>query len=1001
MALCAVLWLVPAAQALDPNRLMEQYIRDRWTEDQGYPGGAVYAFAQTPDGYLWIGGEKGLVRFDGLSFHVFNNANTPELPSSPVLGLATDTEGSLWIRLQTPAVVRYRRGVFEPMDQASGVTAMGYGKTGGILLVRTYDPLVYRDGKFTHLPMVQDYKALLVISLAETAGGWVWMGTRDNGMFGLLDGRAIEPGGAPDRKVNCLLAGDGENLWVGTDRGLGRWDGNAFRPNVVPAELRTASIMALARDRDRNLWVGSQSGLMRLTAQGAFSAETTGGRPAEPVGALFEDREGNVWIGRVKGFERYRERAFLSYPPPVSEGSENSGPVYADGVGRVWFGPSTGGLYWLKGAEVREAAGAGVGRDVVYSIDGGGGELWIGRQRGGLTRLRVDGDQFTAETFTAADGLAAGPVYTVHRCRDGTVWAGALNGGLSRWRDGRLTTYTTATGLPSNAISAMAEDADGTMWFATAGGLSAFAHERWRVYTSQDGVPPGRIDCLYTDAGGMLWIGSVAGLSSMHDGHAQPARDAPEPLLDEVLGVAADVRGDLWIATTKRVVRVERGRLLANGAGKFALREFGPTDGIPAPEGVRRDRSVIRDAGGRIWFSLRRGIATIDPARLTTDSIPAIVQIQSVSADGSPVEGGGQWKIPAGRQRVRFGFQALSLAAPERVQYRYRLDDFDSDWSEPAPARETVYTNLGPGSYRFRVIASNSEGIWNSAEAAIAVNVAPAMWQTLWFRTLLVLTFVLGAVAAHHMRMRRLTVGLRIRFEERLSERTRIAQELHDTLLQGLLATSMQLSVAVDRLPEDSPVRPLFLRVASMMSQMAAESRNAVQGLRSHAPGVDDLESAFSRLHEDSVAADRPEFRIIVEGPTRPLNPLIRDEVYRIGREAVTNAFRHSGGAKVEMEIHYDAGDLRLAVRDGGKGIDPEVLRLGRDGHWGLIGMRERAEKIGGRLKVWSRAAAGTEVELTVPGHIAFSGPALAVKRRWWLAWRRNDGGVHAPASGE
>jgi signal transduction histidine kinase len=557
-----------------------------------------------------------------------------------------------------------------------------------------------------------------------------------------------------------------------------------------------------------------------------------------------------------------------------------------------------------------------------------------------------------------------------------------LNGGASRVRAGQVKTYTTADGLASNAISAIEEGADGTMWFATASGLNAFAQDQWRTLASSEGAPPARINCLMEDSANVLWIGTDAGLAFLSNGRLHIPRDMPEPLADEILGLADDGRGFLWISTTKHVVRVPRNRLLDEHVSPGEVREFGSEDGIPAAEGIRRDRSVMRDSASRIWFSLRAGISMVEPKRVVADSVPAIVHVQSVSADGMTVPGEALFRIPAGRRRIRFEYIAISLSVPERVRYRYRLDGFDADWAEAAPAREAVYTNLNPGPYTFRVIASNSDGIWNSNEATIHLDVRPELWQTLWFRITLAAACLVTMAAMYRIRLRRLTHQLSIRFDERLNERTRIAQELHDTLLQGLIATSMQLSVTVNRLPPDSSARPQFTQVLAMLQQVVNESRNAVRGLRSPPSSADELENAFSRVREEFAVPNSTAFRIVVEGTRRPLNPLIRDVVYRIGREALTNAFRHANAAEVELDFHYQAGEFRLVVRDTGVGIGDQFLEKGRDGHWGLIGMRESAEKIGGQLRVRSRASAGTEVELRIPARGAY---AEAPRKRWWL----------------
>jgi signal transduction histidine kinase len=332
----------------------------------------------------------------------------------------------------------------------------------------------------------------------------------------------------------------------------------------------------------------------------------------------------------------------------------------------------------------------------------------------------------------------------------------------------------------------------------------------------------------------------------------------------------------------------------------------------------------------------------------------------------------------------------VSLSAPDRIRFRYRLDGFDEGWSEPVPAREAIYTNLGPGSYRFRVMATNSDGLWNGPEAVAALEIAPRVWQMASVQIAGALGAAFIVLALYRLRLRRLTRQITVRFEERLAERTRIAQDLHDTLLQGFLSASMQLHVAVDQVPADSPAKTRLAGVLDLMSRVIDEGRNAVRGLRAPESGSGDLEESFSRIRQELGIQDETAFRVIGEGPPRALNPMIRDDVYRIGREALVNAFRHSSGSRIEVAVERARDVLRVRVRDDGRGIDPEVLRSGRDGHWGLSGMRERAERIGGSLRVWSRPGAGTEVELSVPGHVAFvAAPSRGMEwlrslpRRW------------------
>jgi signal transduction histidine kinase len=307
------------------------------------------------------------------------------------------------------------------------------------------------------------------------------------------------------------------------------------------------------------------------------------------------------------------------------------------------------------------------------------------------------------------------------------------------------------------------------------------------------------------------------------------------------------------------------------------------------------------------------------------------------------------------------------------MRFRFRLDGFDRTWSDALTAREAVYTNIGPGDYRFRVVASNSEGLWNGPEASLAFRVEPAFWQTWWFRLSWALALLAAGYAIYRTRAQRAANQLNLRFQERLAERTRIAQELHDTLLQGFVGASLQLHVATNRLPAESPARHSLKAVGEMMGHVIDEARNAVRGLRSASEGSDEsLEQAFCRIQQDAGIVERTDFRVLVEGRVRPLHPMIRDEVYRIGRESLVNAFRHSGAGHIEIEIDYAPHQLRLLIRDDGRGIDPQILQSGRDGHWGLSGIRERAERIGAKLKLWSRANGGTEVELSVPARAAY-----------------------------
>jgi ligand-binding sensor domain-containing protein/signal transduction histidine kinase len=996
MALIVAVCIANTAHAIDPNRGLSQYIREQWGTARGFPGGPVYAITQTTDGYLWIGTEKGLARFDGLNFRLIQLPNSSPATAGPVLGLIADAQGNLWIRLRSPGMLRYRAGKFENVlagleRPEPGVTAMCRGTNGKVLLSALINgTLSYSEGRFVTLAPMSTLPNFLVISMAETPDGNVWLGTRDAGLF-LLSGSQTSAitKGLPDRKINCLLPGADKELWVGTDNGIARWNGTEFTSPALPPALNHTQALAMIKDRDSNVWIGTAShGLLRLNAVGVETLDESSRKSIGAVTALFEDREGNIWIGSAHGVERLRDRVFVTYSASEGLPSESAGPIHVDDGDRTWFAPSDGGLCWMRGGKTGWVTNAGLSKDVVYSIAGAKDELWIGRQRGGLTRLLTNGGSFSAETYTQAEGLAQNSIYAVYQSRDGGVWAGTLSGGVSRFKDGRFTTYTTANGLASNTVSSIVEDADGTMWFATPAGLSEMSKDRWRTYTSRDGLPSENVNCLLEDSTGALWIGTAAGLALIRSNRVQFPAETPALLREQILGIAEDKIGFLWIATLNHVLRAPRDKLMRGALSDEDLREYGLADGLLSVEGVKRSRSVVVDQQGRIWLSMNRGLSVVDPGRLANSSAPALVHIQTILADGAPLDPQIPIRISANRQRITFGYAGLSLSVPERVKFRYALDGFDPGWSEPKTATEATYTNLSPGSYRFRLIASNSDGLWNSEEAVVPFEIVPLFWQTRWFRFSIALAAVFAMGAIYQLRLRHLTGQLNVRFEERLAERTRIAQDLHDTLLQGVLSASMQLHVAVERLPDDSAAKPPLGRVLQLMGQVIEEGRNAVRGLRSSQSASMDLEQAFSRIRNElavqNETGEQTGFRVIVEGRPRPLHPIIRDEVYSIGREALVNAFRHSQAKNIEVEVEYLAKRLRILVRDDGCGIAPQVLQSGREGHWGLPGMRERAERIGARLKLRSRVATGTEVELYVPGYVAFKPQP---SQKWPLKW--------------
>jgi ligand-binding sensor domain-containing protein/signal transduction histidine kinase len=1001
---------VASALALDPNRKVSQFIRTGWGPEKGFMAGSVSSISQTPDGYLWIGTEKGLLRFDGLNFRKFDQASPVSLPIGPVQKLLTDNEGNLWILLRTTKLLRYHDGSFDfsHAESENGVTAMGLGHTGAILLssavlgtltyhandfVTVSPALVFPDSAALAQEGIADDRSTrlswsagltthrfatpntAVTSMAASADGKIWLGTEDRGLFYLSEGKIYAAKGAPATRISCLLSLEGSQMWIGTAKGVMLWNGRELTRTGVPESLLHVEVLSMLRDRDSNTWVGTNRGLLQLNAKGISSFRKRSRITDAAVAALFEDREGNIWIGGPGGLERLRDSAFISYAVP-SSGSQSVGPLYLDPNDRIWFAPLEGGLRRLKGGTTENVQI--VGSDIVYSITARDNDIWLGRRRGGLTHLHSINGSLTSNSYTQANGLAQNSVYAVYVSRDGTVWAGTLSAGVSALRNRHFITYTTANGLASDTVSSITEDPDGTMWFGTPDGLTSMSKSGWRTYSARDGLPSPDVNCLLRDSQGVLWIGTAVGLSLLTHDHIEVPRKLPDSLHEPIFGIAEDRNDWLWIATTRHILQVKRSGLMGNALTETDVREYGIENGLQGTEGVKRFQSVVTDSQGKIWFSTNRGLSVVNPARATVNPVPALVHIEAVIADGTPIDLRAPLQIPAAKQKMTFRYAGLSLSNSERVRYRYKLEGFDQGWSEPVTNLEASYGNLGAGSYRFHVMASNGDGLWNGSEAAVGFKVEPTVWQTWWFRLSGALCAGLLILLAYRLRMHQLTKLLNVRFEERLAERTRIAQELHDTLLQGLLSISMQLHVAMDQLPDDSPARTTLNRVMQLMGPVIEDGRNTIRGLRSSIQNPDDLMSAFSQIPRE-LNDKGADFRAVIEGASVPLRPSIRDEIYRIGREALTNAFRHSGASNIHLQLEYTTSHLRILVADDGCGISSQVLEFGREGHWGLPGIRERAAKIGGKLRVMSRLGRGTEIELCVPSHVVFeSAPSSA-----------------------
>jgi signal transduction histidine kinase/ligand-binding sensor domain-containing protein len=991
-ALCAslaALLLPGAAAGLDPNTALTQYGHTAWRVRDGTFAGPPGSITQTKDGFLWIGTDGGLIRFDGVKFEPWLPPAGSSLPDDRIVNVLGANDGSLWIGTAS-GLARWHDGKLTVYARTGRFGALVEDRQGTLWAGHTritpeVPPLCrFQRGEFHCFGFADEYRLPYVGALHEDRRGNLWIGGQAGvcrwrpGSPDCFEIRELTP--LRDMSVIASLAEDADgSLFASTGPGptgvwrlaAGRW---ARYPNP-PAPQVDSGVMFT--DREGGLWIGTErDGLIRRTRGRTERFSRVDGLSGDGVNYFFEDREGNVWVATSSGLDRFRDVKVATLT--LREGLLGGyiGAVTASKDGSVWIADRNALIHLEKGGLTYYDASRGLpGSAATSLLEDSRGRLWVGvdnglawREHGRFFELRMP------------DGSAVGVVRSLAEDGEGNIWVVTTHPRhpLIRVRDQRVAEVLSTEQLAGAQIGAIAADARGCVWIGfVSSELKLYRHGRFESHGSVGDPGWKRIRNLLPDARG-LWVATNRGLDLLRNGKLKTLDTRNGLPCNDVEDTIPSTDGALWVKTACGLVRISPSELDAWSAHperRVRVRVLDAFDGAQAGLSPFSPRST-RSLDGRLWFAIEGGgLQVLDPGQVKNNTVPPPVRILRVVADRKTYEPEPRLRLPPLTQDLEIDFTALSLTLPEKVRFRYRLAGASGDWQGAGTRREAFFTNLKPGSYRFSVIASNNDGLWNQKGATLDFAILPAFYQTKVFLLLCAVAVGGLAWAVYRWRVRQVTARLDLQFQERLAERTRIAQELHDTLLQGFLSASMQLHVAVDELPAEAALKPRLSRVLQLMGQVIEEGRNALRGLRSPAPqtsGSDDLGEAFSRTRQELGVTEAVGFRVIVEGRPRPLYPVIRDEVYRIGREALVNAFRHSGAAAVEVEIEYTAKALRVLVRDDGSGIDPEVLRSGREDHWGLSGMRERAEKMGARLKVWSRAGAGTEVEISVPGKIAF-----------------------------
>ncbi len=1008
-----------SAQSLDVG----QYAHTAWTVRDGAPGG-IRTLAQGADGVLWIGSGRGLFQFDGVRFERFEApAGQTLLPHAPNVLLALP-DTALWIGHLTAGVSAFHRGRLVTYGTGDGlpggaVTAIARDSSGTMWAATSRGLARLLGGQWEAIDTAAGYPGGYTEPVLVDRSGSVWAVAED-GIYTLPRGAARfekrEPTGAGrrDGELNLVAAPDG-SVWAvhRSDGVFPLADGRGGPAPPRTLAYADSGIYSLAWSRDNpvvaigtsgrlvRLWLSTPGGGEAGTAEAAparartIPFSRTAGMSGNLIVAALYDGEGSLWVGTSTGIDRFRGTKLTPIAPPGY-------------LGPAAVAPDTNGTAWVATTRGTPAALLSVGKSIVPRLDAPRaltciyrdlrGGLWIGGA--GLWERKDDAFAPVPLPPVQPGGSPLGrEIQAVARERDGGLWVAiAFNEGVFRRRPGRgweqFGGPRLADRSPANVITT---DSSGRTWLGyQRGELALVVGDSVRVFAAEEGLDVGRVLAISV-YGDRVWIGGQSGVAAFDprqaDGHRHrlfvPLLTAGEPLRG-VSGLVETPDGELWLNGADGVTRVpaaEVRRALAEPGYQVRYERLDYRDGIEPPaEQVRPLPSAAAGTDGRIWFASAGGVAWVDPRRVRRNTVPPPVQLRALTA------GGRRWfagqsasdtlRLPPRTSALSVAYTAYSLAVPDRVRFRYRLEGLDTAWQDAGDRREAFFTNLPPGRYRFRVIASNDDGVWNTAGASLAFAIAPAWNQTWWFVALVTLTLVatpaFTAVAWQRRRARLTAERSQARFEAMLAERTRLARELHDTLLGGMAGVAMQLDIGARRLAAGdnaSATADLLSTLASQARYVLAETRKLVGALR--------MSQQAEALYEQLASAAQRTFsgtevvaHLTQTGTERSYPATLEAELVSIAGEALANARNHSGCRTVWVICDSGPRELRVGVRDDGSGFD--LSQPTPTGHWGLIGMRERAASIGARLTVTSAPGAGTEVVLVLPE-----------RSRWSVLWSR------------
>ncbi len=961
---------------LSTNSVLPYSVRV-WQTDDGLPQNSVFALAQSRDGYLWVGTREGLARFDGVHFTVVDEPGAPQLKQGWITAICAAKDGSLWIGFEAAGLTRWKDGAFTHFTETNGlpnnqIRSLLESQDGSLWIGTEGGLAQFKNGRFTNYTQRQGLGHNLVRGIYEETNGMLRVATRQGlttlNPSGGVVGTSNFGSGFNGNVLRCVCADRHGHLWVGSNEGLYREEGEKKTAYGTSEGLPDQTINALHEDSAGQLWVGTYLGLVRFVDDKLVARPSSEAVFGDLVHAIFEDREGNLWVGAEDGLYRLNPARFTTYTTEQGLAHNNVMSVCEDREGTIWLGTWGGGLNALRGDKVISYMSTNLlTRDSVLSLlERHDGTMWLGLESppGGLERFK-DGRR---EPLPRQSGFINAAVRVIHEDREGTVWIGTSSG-LNSYAHGRFDGFTVANGLAGDVVLAICEDAEGTLWIGTEGGLSKRAKGKFTNYTTRDGLSQNAVDALYEDRQHTLWIGTRGGgLNKLRDERFTSYTSKQGLFSDEIYEILEDDLGYLWMSCRRGIFRVALKELNEFVPGKSTAIEctaFGKADGMESVQcnGVSKPGGW-KGKNGRLWFPTIRGVVAVESSIVANDKPPPVL-IEEVLSDrkaflpntwratlpdaSSPLE------IAPGRGDLEVHFTALSLQAPEKNRFKYMLEGADLAWQDVGGQRTARYHNLVPGHYRFRVQACNNDGMWNETGAALALFMLPHFWQTWWFRASLAGMFVMVLTTLYRLRVARLREIEHLRIE--------IAANLHDDVGARLTKVAMVTEFVDRETAETDKVKPHVQTIFKTTREIIRAMDEIVWTINPKNDTLDNLANYIFQYAQDYFQNTGVRCRLDVPAqlPDAPISTEARHNLFMVVKEALSNVLRHAGASEARIELGVSDSRMTILIADNGKGF---VMAQARPAGNGLKNMRQRIQQIGGTFALETAPGGGTTIRI-------------------------------------